>query len=92
MKNKFKNLALAALSLAAVADAAVPTTPTQSKTEQRSEKKLPTKQIKQTKEIKFNGYGGIEYTPFDGGISPKMFGQYLQQIGKQKWNKKKRKK
>jgi hypothetical protein len=88
--SKIKALALAALSLASVTDATVTAQPTEQKQTVQNEKALPTKQIKQEREIKYNNLGGIEYTPFDGGTPPKYYGQHLQSIGQQKWIKRKK--
>ena len=43
---------------------------------------------KQSKEITPDGFGGLDIRIPDMGTPPKMYGQYLQRIGKQKWNKK----
>lgn len=56
---------------------------------QTQEKQLPESiNSVQTREIKRNDFGGLDFS-YDRGLSPKEFGQYLQQNGLQKWNKKK---
>jgi hypothetical protein len=53
-----------------------------------SAKQIKEKKVtKQEKEIKFNGFGGINQTFWDGGRPPKQYGQWLQERKKQKWNK-----
>ena len=83
MKSKISALAIAALSLAGATQAATP----QQQTETKQVQKV--NQIRQTKDVKFDGFGGIQHTPYFAGTPPKMYGQWLQRAGRQKWNKKK---
>lgn len=51
-----------------------------------------TQNVRQEKGIKLDVTGGIEHYSFDSGMPPKLYGQYLQRIGRQKWTKSKNRK
>jgi len=94
---KKSRMSLAALALVMAGAGQLPTQVVEAKTnsvktiqlQDKSEK--PTKNIRQEKEIKLDGTGGLEHYSFDSGNPPKLYGQYLQRIGRQKWTKSKSK-
>ena len=56
-----------------------------------NEKQTPQKDVVRQRLV-INNYGGLDYNPLyqTSARSPKEYGQYLQQIGKQKWVKSKK--
>lgn len=93
---KLKNTAVAiAAMLGASTQATMPATSVNAdksaqQTEQTQQKQT-TRQIasKPVSRIVPNGYGGVDIDFGSYSRSPKEYGQYLQAIGKQKWNRKK---
>ena len=96
MKNS--RMSLAALALVMGGLGQLPTQTVEAKTanvktiqlQDKSDK--PTQNVRQEKEIKLDGTGGIEHYSFDSGMPPKLYGQWLQQTGRQKWTKSKTRK
>jgi hypothetical protein len=84
-----KMAAIAALALGGLAQA-TPAIQTERAPEiqVKQEHKRQTVKTKQSKEIIPDGFGGIDIRIPDMGTPPKYYGQHLQRIGKQKWNKK----
>lgn len=81
-------VAMAALLFGGTAQSATPVAETKSGIEisaKNKEEKYPNNR----REIVPNGYGGLSFSSYDGGHSPKEFGEYLQRNGLQKWNRKK---
>ena len=92
MSSLKKNLALLGL-LSLVAGGSIAETPT-IKTEGKTELNTNVKTDRRTRKeiinqhLQFDMHGGL-IDPFLGsGRDPKSYGQYLQRIGRQKWNKK----
>lgn len=86
MKKNYRALAaIAALALGGVSQAAPVKV---SETQKLSDKQeIVVQKKKQTKEISFDGFGGIVNSNYFAGTPPKQYGQYLQRIGRQKWTK-----
>lgn len=82
--------AMATLAMAGAAQALPVKADKSAGVQQTSKQTHRRKHHSTAREIRFNGFGGLEHTPFDAGTPPKVYGQYLQRSGKQKWTKKKR--
>lgn len=95
MKNSRMSLAALALVMGGLGQLPTQTVEAKSasvKTIQLQDKSdKPTQNVRQEKEIKLDGTGGIEYRNWDAGTPPKVYGQWLQQTGRQKWTKSRKK-
>lgn len=90
-KSKVSILAAAALALGGIAQAA-PTgaVDKQSNTIVQKVNQSEQGRVRQSRELRLDGTGGIDFPFYDRGRSPKEYGQWLQANGLQKWSKRKK--
>lgn len=81
-------LAMAALAMGGTAQTAQVTESAGSSTVITTKATEEKKQVRQTRAVIPNPFGGLDFGYYDRGLSPKEFGMWLQSTGRQKWSKK----